>query len=132
MAETTATGTDQTVAIRPGEKTEQTVAIRPSEQSEQTMPVKQETPTLPSGYEDLGATWWCAVAKVHEALLSEAEFQTVCEVFDAELRARWEYAKTLHQAGYEVPEYLTEHAPVAPLWPLPPLPELAGDLADAA
>ena len=95
-------------------------------------PIALQTPEALPGFEELASTWWCAVAKVHEALLSEAELQAVCEAFDTELRARWEYARTLHQEGYEVPEYLTERALVAPLWPLPPLPELAADLAHAA
>lgn len=95
-------------------------------------PIELQTPEAPTGFEELTSTWWCAVAKVHEALLSQEDLDTVCEAFNAELRARWEYARTLHQEGYEVPEYLTEGAPVAPLWPVPELPQPATELAHAA
>ncbi|MGH3664272.1 MAG: hypothetical protein ACRDTQ_20765 [Micromonosporaceae bacterium] len=85
------------------------------------------------GFEKLASAWWDAVTKVHQTLLlSEAELEIVCAVFAEELQARWEYAKALHEGGFQVPDYLAERAPIAPLWPLPALPIDADRLTYAA
>ncbi|MGH3739703.1 MAG: hypothetical protein ACRDT6_29500 [Micromonosporaceae bacterium] len=87
--------------------------------------------TAPS-FEELAQTWWTAVAGVHQVLMEEADIDSVGAAFGDELRARWEYAKTLHERGYQVPDYLAERATVAPLWPQPQPPVHRSQLVKAA
>ncbi|MGH3731024.1 MAG: hypothetical protein ACRDTU_20065, partial [Micromonosporaceae bacterium] len=85
------------------------------------------------GFEEVTTAWWDAVIDVHEVLLSDdAGLDRVSGAFNRELRARWDYARTLHEYGYLVPDYLAERAPIAPLWPLPDMPAVARHIVRAA
>jgi hypothetical protein len=85
------------------------------------------------GFEELAPAWWAAVAEVHQVLLTEdAGIDAINQAYAKELLARWEYAKTLHERGYQVPDYLTEKAAVSPLWPTPELPAPVAAVAEAA
>lgn len=100
---------------------------------ESTATTEREAPQALPGFEEITSAWWDAVVDVHEVLLREdADLETVSNAFSTELRARWEYARTLHERGYLVPDYLAERVAVAPLWPLPETPDAAGDIAQAA
>jgi hypothetical protein len=92
-----------------------------------------QRPVVLPGFEEVATVWWDAVVDVHEVLLSDdAGIDRVSGAFNRELRARWDYARTLHSRGYLVPDYLAERVPVAPLWPLPELPAPARSVARAA
>lgn len=94
--------------------------------------IAEEPVPVVAGFEELTNAWWAAVLGVHQVLLEDADIESVTTAFNAELRARWEYARTLHERGYQVPDYLAERAPVAPLWPKPQPPLHLSQLAKAA
>ncbi|SRR6266540_1208933 len=102
-----------------------------SEKTEEKL-AREELQVVP-GFEELAPAWWAAVGEIHELLLTEdAGIEAITQAYAKELKARWEYAKTLHERGYQVPEYLAERAAVAPLWPMPETPAPVAELADAA
>lgn len=94
--------------------------------------IADEPPRVIAGFEELTHAWWSAVLRVHQVLLEDADIETVGGAFNAELYARWEYARTLHERGFQVPDYLAEKAPVAPLWPQPQPPLHLSQLARVA